>query len=293
MRRYSMAAVLEVKNLTKKFKDFAINDISFTLEKGYIMGFIGPNGAGKSTTIKLIMNLLKKDDGEIKIFGLDNVEYEKEVKNRIGFVFDENYFYEELTVMEMKRVIAPLYKNWNDRVFNKYLKEFSLPAKAKIKELSKGMKMKFSIAVALSHEAELLIMDEPTSGLDPIIRSELLDILTFLIQDENKSVFFSTHITSDLDKIAYYITFINNGSIVFSCAKDDILENHGLVKGPKEILDADLRKYFIGLKETQFGFEGLTENRQQVKRILRDRAIIDRPSLDDIMLYYAKEVQHV
>lgn len=288
-----MAPVLEVKNLKKKFKDFTLKNINFTLEKGYIMGFIGPNGAGKSTTIKLIMNLLKKDDGEIKIFGLDNIKHEKEVKNRIGFVFDENYFYEELTVMEMKRVIAPFYKNWNDSLFNKYIKEFSLPSKKKIKELSKGMKMKFSIAVALSHDAELLIMDEPTSGLDPIIRSELLDILTLLIQDENKSVFFSTHITSDLDKIADYITFINKGSIVFSCPKDDILEKHGLVKGPKEILNADVRKYFIAIKENQFGFEGLTENRQEVKRMLRDRIIIDKPSLDDIMLYYARGVQSV
>ena len=288
-----MAPVLEVKNLKKKFKDFTLKNVNFTLEKGYIMGFIGPNGAGKSTTIKLIMNLLKKDDGEIKIFGLDNIKHEKEVKNRIGFVFDENYFYEELTVMEMKRVIAPFYKNWNDSLFNKYIKEFSLPSKKKIKELSKGMKMKFSIAVALSHDAELLIMDEPTSGLDPIIRSELLDILTLLIQDENKSVFFSTHITSDLDKIADYITFINKGSIVFSCPKDDILEKHGLVKGPKEILNADVRKYFIAIKENQFGFEGLTENRQEVKRMLRDRIIIDKPSLDDIMLYYARGVQSV
>lgn len=153
--------------------------------------------------------------------------------------------------------------------------------------------MKFSIAVALSHEAELLIMDEPTSGLDPIIRNELLDILTFFIQDENKSVFFSTHITSDLDKIADYITFINNGSIVFSCAKDDILEKHGLVKGPKEILNADVRKYFVGIKESRFGFEGLAENRQEVKKMLSDSVIIDKPALDDIMLYYAKEVQNV
>lgn len=288
-----MAPVLEITNLKRKFKDFTVNNINFTLEKGYIMGFIGPNGAGKSTTIKLIMNLLKKDDGEIKIFGLDNIKHEKDVKNRIGFIFDENYFYEELTVMEMKGVIAPFYKNWNDSVFNRYIKEFMLPPKTKIKELSKGMKMKFSIAAALSHDAELLIMDEPTSGLDPIIRSEFLDILTFLIQDENKSVFFSTHITADLDKIADYITFINNGSIVLSCAKDDILEKHGLVKGPKEILNADVRKHFIGIKETPFGFEGLAENRQQIKAALKDGCIIEKPSLDDIMLYYAKEVQDV
>lgn len=287
-----MAPALEVKNLKKNFKDFAVNNISFSLEKGYIMGFIGPNGAGKSTTIKLIMNLLKKDDGEIKIFGLDNIKNEQEIKNRIGFVYDENYFYEELTVSEMKKVIAPFYKNWDDNAFNKYTKNFSLSPKMKIKELSKGMKMKFSIAVALSHNADLLIMDEPTSGLDPIIRSELLDILTSLLQDENKSVFFSTHITSDLDKIADFITFINNGSIVFSCAKDDILENYGLVKGPKELLDADIRKNFIGVKETRIGFEGLVDDRSKAKRLFRDKVVIDRPSLDDIMLYYAKEVQN-
>lgn len=286
-----MAAILEVKNLKKDFKGFTLNNISFSLERGYIMGFIGPNGAGKSTTIKLIMNLLKKDNGEIKIFGLDNIKHEKEVKNKIGFVFDENYFYEELTVMEMKRVIAPFYKNWDDVTFNKYIKDFSLPANKKIKDLSKGMKMKFSIAVALSHEAELLIMDEPTSGLDPIIRSELLDILTSLIQNENKSVFFSTHITSDLDKIADYITFINKGSIVFSCPKDDILENHGLVKGPREILNDEVRKYFIGIKENHFGFEGLTKDRQQIKKMLRDNVIIEKPCLDDIMLYYTKEAK--
>jgi len=287
-----MAPALEVKNLKKNFKDFAVNNISFSLEKGYIMGFIGPNGAGKSTTIKLIMNLLKKDDGEIKIFGLDNIKNEQEIKNRIGFVYDENYFYEELTVSEMKKVIAPFYKNWDDNAFNKYTKNFSLSPKMKIKELSKGMKMKFSIAVALSHNADLLIMDEPTSGLDPIIRSELLDILTSLLQDENKSVFFSTHITSDLDKIADFITFINNGSIVFSCPKDDILENYGLVKGPKELLDADIRKNFIGVKETRIGFEGLVDDRSKAKRLFRDKVVIDRPSLDDIMLYYAKEVQN-
>ncbi|NLU51669.1 MAG: ABC transporter ATP-binding protein [Clostridiaceae bacterium] len=288
-----MSAVIEIKNLKKSFDGFSLNNISFTLEKGYIMGFIGPNGAGKSTTIKLIMNLIKKDDGEIKIFGLDNIRYEKEVKNRIGFVYDENYFYEELTVTEMKNVISPFYKKWSDNVFNKYIREFSLPKDKKIKELSKGMKMKFAIAVALSHDAELFIMDEPTSGLDPIIRSELLDILSYLIQDENKSVFFSTHITSDLDKIADYITFINKGSIVFSCPKDDILENYGLVKGPKELINSDVRKHFIGIKEKQFGFEALTDNRQQVRRILGDGAIIDKPSLDDIMLYYARGSQNV
>jgi len=155
-----MSAILEIHNLSKTFKDFSLREVSFSLERGYIMGFIGPNGAGKSTTIKLIMNLLKRDSGEITVFGLDNLKHEKEIKNRIGFVYDGNYFYEELTVAQMKRIVAPFYKNWDEAAFQQYLRDFALPAHKKIGELSKGMKMKFSLAIALSHHAELLIMDE-------------------------------------------------------------------------------------------------------------------------------------
>jgi len=225
-----MDYILEVNNLRKEFKNFTIDDISFKLEPGYIMGFIGPNGAGKSTTIKLIMNLLKKDGGEIKIFGKDHIKHEKEVKNRIGFVYDENYYYEDLTINSMKNIVASFYSNWDDDKFYQYIKEFDLNPKAKIKTLSKGMKMKFSLAVALSHNADLIIMDEPTSGLDPVFRREILDILYSVIQDDTKSIFFSTHITTDLEKVADYITFINKGKIVFSQAKDDILENYAIVK---------------------------------------------------------------
>lgn len=288
-----MAPILEIKNLKKDFKDFSLKNISFTLEKGFIMGFIGPNGAGKSTTIKLIMNLLKKDAGEIKVFGLDNVKNENEIKNRIGFVYDENYFYEELTISEMKRIIAPLYKNWSDECFNRYLKEFNLAPKKKIKELSKGMKMKFSLAIALSHQAELIIMDEPTSGLDPLIRNELLDIFSYLIQDENKGIFFSTHITSDLDKIADYVTLINDGEILFSTTKDEILDCYGLVKGKKEFLNEDTRKNFVGIKENQFGFEGLAKNRSSINKFIKDGIIIEKPSLEDVMLYCTRRELNV
>ncbi|EET84215.1 ABC transporter related protein [Clostridium carboxidivorans P7] len=185
-----MSNILEIKNLRKEYKGFTLDNINFNLPKGFIMGFIGPNGAGKSTTIKLIMNLIKKNSGEIKIFGLDNIKNEKDIKQKIGFVYDENYFYEELTLTEMKNLIAPFYKNWNNAAFNKYMSDFNLPEKKKVKELSKGMKMKFSLAIALSHKAELIIMDEPTSGLDPIFRSEMLDILYSIIQDENKGILF-------------------------------------------------------------------------------------------------------
>lgn len=286
-----MDYILEISNLKKSFKDFTLNNISLSLPKGFIMGFIGPNGAGKSTTIKLIMNLMKREAGSIKVFGLDNIKNEKEIKNRLGFVYDENYFYEDLTINEMKSVIAPLYKNWDESAFKRYIKEFSLAPNKKIKELSKGMKMKFSMSIALSHKAELLIMDEPTSGLDPLVRSELLDILAYIIQDESKGVFFSTHITSDLDKIADYVTLINKGEIIFTLPKDEILDNYAIVKGGNGLIDKDIRKEFIGLREHDYGFEGLTADKNKLRKILRNEVIIEKPSLEDIMLYFTKSQQ--
>lgn len=280
-----MEYILEVNNLRKEFKNFILDNISFKLEPGYIMGFIGPNGAGKSTTIKLIMNLLKKDGGEIKIFGKDHIKYEKEVKNRIGFVYDENYYYEDLTINSMKSIVASFYSNWDDDKFYQYIKEFDLNPKAKIKTLSKGMKMKFSLAVALSHNADLIIMDEPTSGLDPVFRREILDILYSVIQDDTKSIFFSTHITTDLEKVADYITFINKGKIVFSQAKDDILENYAIVKGGLDILDENIRKEFIGLRETRVGFEALTDNVNKMRNLFGDKVLMEKASLEDIMVY--------
>lgn len=280
-----MENILEVSDLSKSYRDFSLKNINFNLERGYIMGFIGPNGAGKSTTIRLIMNLIKRDSGNIKIFGLDNIKDEKKVKQKIGFVYDENYFYEDLNLIEMKDIIAPFYKYWDEKTFRKYFSDFDLPKKRKIKELSKGMKMKYSLALALSHGAELIIMDEPTSGLDPVFRSEMLEILCSVLQDENKSIFFSTHITSDLEKIADYITFINKGEIVFSEQKDDILENYAIVKGKKGILDVDTRKEFVSIKENAFGFEALTNNTGDIKKLFGSDVLIEKASLEDIMVY--------
>ena len=280
-----MKNILEVKDLRKEFKGFTIDNISFNLEPGYIMGFIGPNGAGKSTTIKLIMNLLKKDGGDIKVFGLDNIKAEKEVKNRIGFVYDENYYYENLTITQMKNIVAGFYSMWDDNTFNKYMKEFDLNPKAKIKTLSKGMKMKFSLAVALSHNADLILMDEPTSGLDPVFRREILDILYNIIQDDKKSIFFSTHITTDLEKIADYITFINEGKIVFSKSKDDVLESYKVVKGGTDLLDRETRKEFIGIRETSVGFEALTDNADNIRKLFKSDVLIEKATLEDIMFY--------
>ncbi|MBU3100868.1 ABC transporter ATP-binding protein [Clostridium sp. DSM 17811] len=257
------------------------------------MGFIGPNGSGKSTTINLIMNLIKKDSGNVKIFGLDNIKSEKNIKQRIGFVYDETYCYENLKLIEMKNIISRFYKNWDNNAFNKYLLDFNLPKNKKIKELSKGMKIKYSLAIALSHKAELILMDEPTSGLDPVFRSELLQILRFIIQDENKSIFFSTHITTDLEKVADSITFINKGKIVFSDSKDDILEKYKIVKGDRSLITDNIKREFIGINENSFGFEALTDNAERIKKVIGKDILIERASLEDIMVYTVKGGRNV
>lgn len=283
-----MEHILEIRNLRKEYKGFTLKDISFTLERGYIMGFIGPNGAGKSTTIKLIMNLLKKDNGEIKVFGLDNIEHEREIKQRIGFIYDQNHFYDELTLEQMKGAISGFYTNWDDEMYHKYMRLFNLKEEKKIKELSRGMQMKFSLVLALSHNAELIIMDEPTSGLDPVFRSELLDILMDIIQDENKAIFFSTHITNDLEKVADYITFINDGALVFTDSKDEVLNSYGIVKGSNELLSEELRESLVGIKNNRFGFEALAAEASNLRSIYRDRLVIERATLDDIILFTIK-----
>lgn len=278
--------MLELNNVNKEFfEGFKIKDVSFKLEPGYIMGFIGPNGSGKSTIIKLIMNLLRVDSGEIKIFGKDHRKDEVEIKDRIGFVYDESYFYENLTIEKMKDIIAPFYTQWNENTFNNYLKTFGLKPNYVIKKLSKGMKMQFSIALALSHNADLIIMDEPTAGLDPIIRREVLDILYNVIQDEKKSVFLSTHITTDLEKIADYITYIKNGKLVFSKSMEDTMESYALVKGGPDQLNENVRKVLIGVRETNVGFEALTENPNAIKTMIGEDLLIERPTLEDIMYY--------
>lgn len=278
--------LLDIHQLSKKFPDFALQDISFSLKKGYIMGFIGPNGAGKTTTIKLIMNLIKKNAGDIKLFGQDHQFAEKQIKERIGFVYDEQDFFDELKVGEVEKIVAPLYWNWDRQAYAGYLKDFGLPQAKPIKEFSKGMKMKFTLAVALSHQADLLIMDEPTSGLDPVFRQEFLDIILGFV-DERKGVLFSTHITSDLDKIADFVTFINQGRIVFSSSREIILERYGLVKGEKKNLPGELRQRLIGLREGNFGFEALTDDAQGLRQKFND-ITVERPTLEQIMLFLVK-----
>ena len=282
-----MNNVLEINNITKDYKKFKIDNISFNLPKGYIMGFIGANGAGKTTTIKLILNMIKRDSGEIKVFGLDNIREEERIKEQIGVVFDECYYLEDCTLNDVEKAVSMFYKNWNSSIYEKYLKEFNLARDKKVKDLSRGMRMKLMIAVAFSHEAKLLILDEPTSGLDPVARDEFLDILRDYIEDEEKSVIFSSHITSDIEKIADYITYINNGKIIFTGEKDEFLEKYCIIKGGKEDITESQKKEIIGLRIHSTGFEGLIELKKAVG--FSSKVIIEKASLDEIMIYMNKE----
>lgn len=280
--------MLELKNVCKDYQGFSVRNVNFTLPRGYIMGFIGPNGSGKSTTIKMIMNLVKRNSGEIHIFGKDNQKHEKEIKQNIGFVYDENHYYEDLTCEQMKHIIAPFYKKWDEAQYESYMERLQVPKHKKIKQLSKGMKMKYAIAMALSHHAELIIMDEPTAGLDPVVRSELLDILQEVVMEEEISVLFSTHITTDLESIADYITFINEGEIVFTGEKDELLENYIIVKGSNDLLDKEGKELFIGLRKNKFGFEGLARDKQAVVDWFGQEVVLEKPTIDDIIVYTAK-----
>ncbi|MGN9160886.1 ABC transporter ATP-binding protein [Clostridium sulfidigenes] len=279
-----MDNILYVDNLCKKYKNFKLNNVSLQLPKGFIMGLIGENGAGKTTLIKLIMNLAKKDSGDIKVFDKDNVKFEREIKDRIGFVYDEVCYYDHMSLKENGNMVSMLYSKWDKNKFNYYLNKFELNKDKKLKELSKGMRMKFSLCIALSHGAEFIIMDEPTVGLDPVVRTEVLEELQSLMENENMGVLISTHITSDLERIADYITFIKDGSIIFSKSKDEIMESYKIVKGDCNILTKEVEKHFEGISKNRFGFEGLTSQVDKVREILGDNIVVDRATIEDIMI---------
>lgn len=252
-----MNTLLEVNNLCKTFPRFHLDDISFSLPQGYIMGFIGPNGSGKTTTVKLILNMLHRDSGDIQVMGLDAVRDEKEIKQDLGVVFDTHFFCEEWNAHEVEKAVSEFYQNWDSTQYNHLLSQFHLPKDKKVKALSRGMQMKLMLACALSHDAKLLILDEPTSGLDPIARDELLTILADYISDGKHSVLFSTHITSDLEKISDYITFIQNGKMIYTGSKDELIDDfRRVIGGSKEITSLQKEK-IIGLRENSMGFEGL------------------------------------
>lgn len=277
---------LEVNHLSKTFENFQLQDISFSLPKGYIMGLVGPNGSGKTTTIKLILNMLKRDNGEVKILGLDNVTEEQAVKKNLGVVFDSNYFSDNWKVSQVEKSLSTFYQNWDAPRFAQLINGFSIPTTKKVKELSKGMQMKLMLACAFSYGAKLLILDEPTSGLDPVSRDELLNILAEYIEDGEHSVLFSTHITSDLERAADYITYINHGEMFFSGGKDEFIDMFRIVRGGREELSTELSQRLFGLRTFPTGFEGLIKT-EDLKRFSYLSA--DPATIDDIIVFTSKK----
>jgi len=284
---------IEIRGLSKNYGRFMLGPIDLNIRQGYVTGLIGPNGAGKSTLIKLMMGLSVPNEGETRLFDRKMPERESEIKARIGFVSEDNNLYDHLSIKAMRGIYAPFYKNWNESVFRECLDRFELSPRSRIRTLSKGMKMKLSLSFALSVGADLLIMDEPTAGLDPVFRREMLDMLSDLMLDERRTILFSTHITTDLDRIADYIVFLNRGQLIFDMSKEEIFEKYALVKADKDLLDRDVRQAFVGIRETGVGFEGLSGDRREACRLFGDRAIIETPTLEDIMYYTAKgETRH-
>lgn len=275
---------IEIKNLSRRFSQFTLDRVSFSVPKGAVVGFIGENGAGKSTTIKAVLGLLKKDGGEIKVLGEDPYKMKPQTKEKIGVVFDSMPFPPSLTAAQLDKVLKGIYKSWDSKIFYYYLNRFRLPTANKLSSYSKGMEMRLSIAAALSHSPELLVLDEPTGGLDPVMRSEILDILLEFMQDENHSVLMSTHITSDLEHIADYICFIHNGRIVFFEERNEMLEKYRILKCTDEQLASVDKTDIVGLRKGRFTNEILTAAADKYPDITADTA-----SIDDIMVYYVKE----
>ena len=279
--------MLKVENLSKKFDNFELNNISFNLEDGFIMGLMGPNGSGKTTLIKLIMGLLQSDEGKVYFNGKDTSENPKEFKESIGFVYDNLYFYEHLKVKDFMNMISGFYKNFDKEKFENYLLKFNIKKNIKISNLSKGQSIKLMLAKALSHDAKLLILDEPTSGLDPIFRKEMIHILQEELESGDKSIIISTHIIQDLSRAADYITFINNGELVFSENKDKISENYKVIKGSKEELD-DISEMIINRKDTTYYSEALIIDKYDTVQ----NENIQNADLEDIIYYYGKGLKN-
>ena len=279
--------MLRVENLTKRFNNFELKNISFNLEEGFIMGLMGPNGSGKTTLIKLIMGLLKPDEGKIYFNGKDVSENHKEFKENIGIVYDNLYFYEHLKVKDFMNIISGFYKKFDKDKFEKYLVEFNINKNLKIRNLSKGQSIKLMLAKALSHDAKLLILDEPTSGLDPIFRKEMIQILQEELEYGDKSVIISTHIIQDLSRAADYITFINNGELVFSEEKDKISESYKVIKGSKEELD-EISEMIVNRKDTSYYSEALIIDKDDMIQSEN----IQKADLEDIIYYYGKGLKN-
>lgn len=278
--------VIEIKNVTKDYGDFKLDNVSFDVPLGCICGFIGQNGAGKTTTIQLILDIIKKNSGEIMVFGKDMEKEGPALKEKIGVVFDEMGYHEFLTANQINTIMKNIYSNWDEEAFFGYLKRFSLPRKKRCGAFSRGMRMKLQIAVALSHNAELLIMDEPTSGLDPIVRNEILQIFQEFVLEENHTILLSSHITGDLERIADMVTFINHGKIILSGDKNEIMEKHAIIKCKNEELEQIAKEDMVSVRQSAFCTEVLVFDKEKCAAKY-PKMVMEQTTLEDIMIFYA------
>ena len=279
---------LEVSHLTKKYRSFTLDDVSFTLPGGTILGLIGENGAGKSTTIKCILNLVRRDGGDISVFGLDAVRDEQEVKAITGVVLDETTFHDGLSAPQVGKILSKLYPSWDMGLYRDYLDKFGLTENKQVKAYSKGMKMKLSIAAAFAVRPRLLVLDEATSGLDPVVRDEILDEFLAFIQDEEHAVLLSSHITSDLEKAADYIVYLHKGRVALSGAKDELLDTYGRLACTRAELEGIDPALLAGVRVSQFGCEALVKDRHALARRYPGLTA-DPATLEDIMVFMGKE----
>lgn len=282
-----MENIVEIKGLNKKYEGFALEDVSFTVPKGSIVGLVGENGAGKSTSIKAILGLIHTDGGEITVFGRNVSQLDKQQKEMIGVVLDNCGFHDTLNCRDINKVMKQMYTQWDEAVFENYRQRFKLPETKKVKEYSKGMKQKLAIAAALSHHAKLLIMDEATSGLDPIVRDEILDILLEFIQDEEHSVLISSHIISDLEKIADYITFLHQGRVAFSENKDLLVYQYGVVKCTEQDYRAMEKDHVLAVRRNAYSCEVLIDNKEAFERKNR-KLTVDSTTIEEIILFQVR-----
>lgn len=279
-----MDNAITVKNLCKNYQDFTLHHVNFQVPQGSIMGFVGANGAGKTTTLKAILGLIHTNGGEITVLGKDPTLNRQDINSKIGVVMDNTFFYESMQPYQIEKIMKRIQPHWQSNLFYQYCEQFSLPLKKQIKEFSKGMRAKLSLATALSHQPKLLILDEATSGLDPVVRSEILDLFLEFIQDETHSILLSSHITSDLEKVADYITFIHDGKIVFTQSMTEIVTHYGILKCTKEDAAKINPDYIIGRRDTSFSTELLVNQKTKLSAYP-----VEKASIDEIMTFLPKE----
>ena len=280
--------VIEVKDVSFQSSAFSINNLSFSIPQGFVTGFIGANGAGKTTIIRMIMDIIEPKQGHISIYNEKIANKPKWIKNKIGFVYSEVYFNQQWTAKKLEKMVSPFYTDWDSQAFKNYLEKFNLPFDEKIKHFSTGMKMKLSLALALSHHAELFILDEPTAGLDPIVRNEVLEILQSELLDEHKTLFISTHIISDLEKIADYLVHIKDGEVIMQGFRHQLQEQYSIVQGDNQDLDEELNRLFLYKEVKSTGFVGFTKQAQVFKELFGKKVNIKQPTIEELMIYIEK-----